>query len=48
MIGYNNASAVIDAYTVGDHYVGTARIGDDSASSVVDLNVKVHGTDNLV
>lgn len=31
----------------GNHHMGTTRMGDDPASSVVDRNCKVHGLDNL-
>ncbi|MBN9267683.1 MAG: GMC family oxidoreductase, partial [Hyphomicrobium sp.] len=31
----------------GGHHVGTARMGDDPRSSVVDRNCRVHGVDNL-
>jgi len=31
----------------GYHQVGTTRMGDDPATSVVDRNLKVHGLDNL-
>ncbi|PWY75094.1 FAD/NAD(P)-binding domain-containing protein [Aspergillus heteromorphus CBS 117.55] len=46
------ASAILDAYTSGDHYVGTAKMGLDdgrerNGTSVVDLNTKVYGTENL-
>ncbi|KAK1149029.1 hypothetical protein N8T08_007706 [Aspergillus melleus] len=46
-----NASAIIDAMTVGIHYTSTAKMGTDSGlhggSSVVDTNTKVYGMDNL-
>ncbi|KAH8662477.1 cellobiose dehydrogenase [Xylariales sp. PMI_506] len=47
MVGWTNASDALAAYTAGDHYVGTAKIGTSAADSVVDTNVKVHGTDNI-
>jgi len=31
----------------GGHHIGTTRMGDDPASSVVDRDCKVHGLDNL-
>lgn len=31
----------------GGHHIGTARMGNDPASSVVDVNCKVHTVDNL-
>jgi choline dehydrogenase-like flavoprotein len=31
----------------GGHHIGTARMGDDPRSSVVDADCKVHGVDNL-
>ena len=31
----------------GYHQVGTTRMGEDPAESVVDPNLKVHGLDNL-
>lgn len=31
----------------GGHHIGTARMGDDPRSSVVDRNCRVHSTDNL-
>jgi choline dehydrogenase-like flavoprotein len=30
-----------------DHHVGTCRMGDEPETSVVDRNLKVHGTENL-
>jgi len=29
------------------HHMGTCRMGDDPATSVVDRNLRVHGVDNL-
>ncbi len=31
----------------GGHHIGTTRMGDDPATSVVDANCRVHGVDNL-
>ena len=31
----------------GGHHIGTARLGSDPASSVVDPDCRVHGVDNL-
>jgi choline dehydrogenase-like flavoprotein len=31
----------------GGHHIGTARMGDDPRSSVVDANCRVHGVGNL-
>ncbi len=30
-----------------EHHMGTCRMGDDPETSVVDRNLKVHGTENL-
>lgn len=50
--GVANASTIIDTMVTGDHWMGTAQMGTDSGlqngTSVVDLNTKVYGTDNLV
>lgn len=47
-----NASAIYQTLTVGDHFVGTAKMGTDdgrkNGTSVVDTNAKVYGMDNLV
>lgn len=47
-----NASSLIDSRITGDHWTGTAKMGEDDGrqadgTSVVDLNTKVYGTDNL-
>ncbi|RAL14346.1 putative cellobiose dehydrogenase [Aspergillus homomorphus CBS 101889] len=46
------ASGILNLMTSGDHFVGTAKIGTDdgrvgNGTSVVDLNTKVYGTENL-
>lgn len=47
-----NATTILDSFTSGNHYVGSAKMGADDGrkggSSVVDLNTKVYGTKNLV
>ncbi|PYH41285.1 putative cellobiose dehydrogenase [Aspergillus saccharolyticus JOP 1030-1] len=50
--GISTASGLLDLVSSGDHYVGTAKIGTDdgrvnNGTSVVDLNTKVYGTENL-
>uniref|UniRef100_A0A8H7TL61 Glucose-methanol-choline oxidoreductase N-terminal domain-containing protein n=1 Tax=Bionectria ochroleuca TaxID=29856 RepID=A0A8H7TL61_BIOOC len=51
IVGYTNTSAIINAATGGNHFVGTTKLGTDDGrkggSSVVDTNAKVYGTDNL-
>lgn len=47
-----NASSLIDSRITGDHWTGTAKMGEDDGrqadgTSVVDLDTKVYGTDNL-
>ncbi|KAJ5637330.1 cellobiose dehydrogenase [Penicillium lividum] len=49
---YTNASSIIENYTQGVHWTTTAKIGTDDGrkiggSSVVDLDTKVYGTNNL-
>ncbi|OKL64137.1 hypothetical protein UA08_00552 [Talaromyces atroroseus] len=44
---YTNTSAILGSLTSGIHYVGTAKMGPDDGTSVVDINTKVYGTDNL-
>lgn len=43
-----NISAILDNWTNGNHFVGTATMGENNRTSVVDTNTKVHGVDNLV
>lgn len=47
-----NVASIMEKYSAGNHYVGTTKMGTDSGlkngTSVVDLNTKVYGTDNLV
>lgn len=47
-----NVSSIIENYSAGSHYAGTTKMGLDSGlengTSVVDLDTKVYGTDNLV
>ncbi len=43
----NRAAAVLAQASDGFHQVGTARMGCDPATSVVDTDARVHGTDNL-
>ncbi|RAH78752.1 FAD/NAD(P)-binding domain-containing protein [Aspergillus japonicus CBS 114.51] len=50
--GTSTASGILNLMTSGDHFVGTAKIGTDdgrvnNGTSVVDLNTKVYGTENL-
>lgn len=49
---YLNTTAILSSLTAGIHYAGTARMGTDdgrnNGTSVVDVNAKVYGTDNLV
>lgn len=40
-------SSVCNALPVGGHHMGTTRMGDDPSNSVVDVNCKVHGINNL-
>jgi choline dehydrogenase-like flavoprotein len=42
-----NNDAVFRDFTGGGHTMGTTRMGDDPASSVVDENCRVHGYGNL-
>ncbi|KAJ4132455.1 hypothetical protein NW754_015271 [Fusarium falciforme] len=42
------AESIISDYTTGSHFVGTAKMGtENDGSSVVDVDTKVWGTDNL-
>ncbi|KAJ4175723.1 hypothetical protein NW767_015690 [Fusarium falciforme] len=42
------AESIIFDYTTGSHFVGTAKMGtENDGSSVVDVDTKVWGTDNL-
>jgi cellobiose dehydrogenase (acceptor) len=47
-----NTSAILASQSPGMHYTGTAKMGTDSGlengTSVVDVNTKVYGMDNLV
>lgn len=48
----DTGATLIDVFSSGNHWVGTAKMGTDdgrvnNGSSVVDLNTKVYGTDNL-
>ncbi|KKY20827.1 putative cellobiose dehydrogenase [Phaeomoniella chlamydospora] len=50
--GNVNATPLLDTRITGDHWVGSAKMGEDdgreaNGTSVVDLNTKVYGTDNL-
>lgn len=50
---YTNVSSILGSLSPGMHYTTTAKIGTDdgrygNGTSVVDLNTKVYGTDNLV
>ncbi|KAH7350049.1 hypothetical protein B0T11DRAFT_359202 [Plectosphaerella cucumerina] len=45
--GSTPADIIAARLVSGDHWIGTAKMGVDTASSVVDLDTKVHGTDNL-
>lgn len=45
--GSTPADIIAARLVSGDHWIGTAKMGIDTTSSVVDLNTKVHGTDNL-
>ncbi|PYH97373.1 FAD/NAD(P)-binding domain-containing protein [Aspergillus ellipticus CBS 707.79] len=49
---YTNVSAILGSQSPGMHYTTTAKLGTDdgrygNGTSVVDLNTKVYGTDNL-
>ncbi|KAJ6004783.1 hypothetical protein N7540_012582 [Penicillium herquei] len=48
---YLNTSAIISSLSPGMHYTTTAKMGTDdgreNGTSVVDVNTKVYGTDNL-
>ncbi|KFA74926.1 hypothetical protein S40288_06763 [Stachybotrys chartarum IBT 40288] len=49
---YIDAGATVDSILStklisGDHWVGSARMGEDDGTNVVDLDTKVYGTDNL-
>ncbi|KAF2147058.1 uncharacterized protein K452DRAFT_214995, partial [Aplosporella prunicola CBS 121167] len=41
------ADSLIATHVTGDHFVGTAKMGADKSSAVVDTDCKVFGTDNL-
>ncbi|EHA49676.1 cellobiose dehydrogenase [Pyricularia oryzae 70-15] len=45
--GYSNSTAVLDKIEPGNHFVGTAGMGEDKATSVVGPDAKVHGMENL-
>ncbi|KAI6520863.1 hypothetical protein MCOR10_006181 [Pyricularia oryzae] len=45
--GYSNSTAVLDKIEPGNHFVGTAGMGEDRATSVVGPDAKVHGMENL-
>ncbi|ETS76469.1 hypothetical protein PFICI_11856 [Pestalotiopsis fici W106-1] len=51
LISATNTSAIYETLTIGDHFVGTAKMGTDdgrkNGTSVVDTNAKVYGMDNL-
>ncbi|KAJ5533328.1 hypothetical protein N7494_009880 [Penicillium frequentans] len=48
---YTNVSSIIATLSPGMHYTTTAKLGNDdgrdNGTSVVDINTKVYGTDNL-
>ena len=47
-----NTSAILASPSPGDHYASSAKMGTDdgrkNGTSVVDINTKVYGMDNLV
>lgn len=45
--GSSSPADILAKVTSGDHFVGTAKMGPDDGTSVVDTNTKVYGTDNL-
>ncbi|TLD33391.1 hypothetical protein PspLS_01577 [Pyricularia sp. CBS 133598] len=45
--GYSNATATLGKFEPGNHFVGTAGMGEDKATSVVGPDAKVHGMENL-
>ncbi|KAI6352326.1 hypothetical protein MCOR25_009457 [Pyricularia grisea] len=45
--GYSNSTAVLSNIEPGNHFVGTAGMGEDKATSVVGPDAKVHGMENL-
>lgn len=50
---YLNTTAILNSLSSGIHFAGSAKLGTDdgrfaNGTSVVDLNTKVYGTDNLV
>ncbi|KAF7530166.1 hypothetical protein G7054_g9687 [Neopestalotiopsis clavispora] len=51
LLSATNVSAIYDTLTIGDHFVGTAKMGTDdgrkNGTAVVDTNAKVYGMDNL-
>ena len=52
LVKSTNVTSIVENHSAGSHYLGTTRMGVDSGlnngTSVVDLNTKVYGTDNLV
>ena len=46
--GSTNVSAILETPYSGTHYVGSAKMGAQDGTSVVDTNTKVYGVDNLV
>ena len=39
--------SLLDTFVSGSHFVGSAKMGSNDGSAVVDTDTKVYGTDNL-